>query len=95
VSRAFVLAVTLAFGACRVEPHRVLPPSVDAGPDLRTRPRTSAALTFRVTGRPDTAAGWPYTIGWGDGTTDQGTLTNPAPARATHAYAAAGRYTCG
>jgi hypothetical protein len=93
VSRAFVLAVTLALGACRVEPHRVLPPSVDAGPDLRTRPRTSAALTFRVTGRPDTAAAWPYTISWGDGTTDQGTLTDPAPARATHAYAAAGRYT--
>jgi len=93
VSRAFVLAGTLALGACRVEPHRVLPPSVDAGPDLRTRPRTSAALTFRVTGRPDTAAAWPYTISWGDGTTDQGTLTDPAPAHATHAFAAAGRYT--
>ena len=93
MSRAFVLAGTLALGACRVEPHRVLPPSVDAGPDLRTRPRTSAALTFRVTGRPDTAAAWPYTISWGDGTTDQGTLTDPAPAHATHAFAAAGRYT--
>ena len=93
MSRAFVLAGTLALGACRVEPHRVLPPSVDAGPDLRTRPRTSAALTFRVTGRPDTAAAWPYTISWGDGTTDQGTLTDPAPAHATHTFAAAGRYT--
>ena len=93
MSRAFVLAGTLALGACRVEPHRVLPPSVDAGPDLRTRPRTSAALTFRVTGRPDTAAAWPYTISWGDGATDQGTLADPAPAHATHAYAAAGRYT--
>ena len=93
MSRAFVLAGTLALGACRVEPHRVLPPSVDAGPDLRTRPHTSAALTFRVTGRPDTAAAWPYTISWGDGTTDQGTLTDPAPAHATHAFAAAGRYT--
>src|SRR2546427_7427865 len=40
--------------------HRVFPPTVDAGPDLRTRPRASAALTFRVTGRPDTAAAWPY-----------------------------------
>src|SRR5437660_1058713 len=93
VSRAFVLAGTLALGACRVEPDLVLAPSVDAGPDLRTRPRTSAALTFRVTGRPDTAAAWPYTISWGDGTTDQGTLTDPAPAHATHAFAAAGRYT--
>src|SRR5207253_9915004 len=52
-----------------------------------------AALTLRVTGRPDTAAGWPYAISWGDGATDQGTLIEPAPARAAHAYAAPGRYT--
>jgi len=93
VSRALALAVTLALGACRVEPHRVLPPSVDAGPDLRTRPRAKTALTFRVTGRPDTAAAWPYATSWGDGSTDQGTLIEPGPAHATHAYAAVGRYT--
>src|SRR5205807_8849193 len=93
VSRALLVAAAVAVASCRVEPHRVFPPSVDAGPDLRTRPRTSAALTFRVTGRPDTAAAWPYTISWGDGATDQGTLADPAPAHATHAYAAAGRYT--
>ena len=93
MSRALALAVTLALGACRVEPHRVLPPSVDAGPDLRTRPRAKTALTFRVTGRPDTAAAWPYATSWGDGSTDQGTLIEPGPAHATHAYAAVGRYT--
>jgi len=92
VSRALLVAAAVAVASCRVEPHRVFPPTVDAGPDLRTRPRASAALTFRVTGRPDTAAAWPYAISWGDGATDRGTLTDRPPAYATHAYAAAGRY---
>src|SRR5439155_359348 len=80
VSRALLVAAAVAVASCRVEPHRVFPPTVDAGPDLRTRPRASAALTFRVTGRPDTAAAWPYAISWGDGATDRGTLTDRPPA---------------
>jgi len=88
-----VAVAALLIGACRVEGRVTRPPSVDAGPDLRIPPRTPAALTFRVSNWRDTAPAWPYAISWGDGATDHGTIADrAAPAHATHAYAAPGRY---
>src|SRR5207244_4310600 len=50
VSRALLVAAAVAVASCRVEPHRVFPPTVDAGPDLRTRPRATARLLDRIPG---------------------------------------------
>ena len=92
-ARSLVAVTALGIVACRIEARVSPPPTVDAGPDLRVSPRAPAALAFRVSNWRDTTPPWPYAISWGDGATDHGTISDRvAPAHATHAYAAPGRY---
>ena len=72
-----------------------VPPSVDAGPDLRTQPGAPLPLTFRIAD-PDSETSWTYSIAWGDGTTDSGgAQSHSSLFSAGHVYGQAGRYVVG
>ena len=78
--------------ACHHAPPPEAPPSVDAGPDLRTEPAAPAQLAFRIADQ-ESEAPWSYEVDWGDGTTDQGSAASVVgPLTAKHAYGAAGQY---
>jgi len=80
---------------CHGPPRNNVPPSVDAGPDLRTEPGASMPLTFRVAD-PDSEVSWSYTIDWGDGTSEHASAQSLASLfTAGHVYGQAGRYVVG
>jgi len=71
-----------------------VPPTVNAGPDQSVVGGTPLNLrtTFADPGTTDDP--WSYTIAWGDGVTDGGSLNTQAnPISASHMYPAPGRYT--
>src|SRR2546427_9382769 len=64
------------------------PTSVDAGPDLRTKPGSPFTLTSRLVG-----GGSHWTVSWGDGGLDSGKLAGrDTLLQLTHNYAAPGTY---
>ena len=63
------------------------PSAVDAGPDVRTGPGSPVTVTTRFVG------GSEWTVTWGDGGLDSGTLSGgDTLLRLTHSYATAGTY---
>ena len=85
-------SVAVLIASCRAE--RRLPPSVDAGPDVRTHPREPVTLKLRLSGswKPDGPRR--FTIDWGDRSTDHGAVADTSgPATVSHVYAAVGRDT--
>ena len=70
------------------------PPSVDAGVDMRAETGRTTPFTARVTlPQGATASGYRWTVTWGDGAADSGTLGSTGQVSAGHTYATAGQYT--
>ncbi len=69
-----------------------IPPTVDAGPDLRTQPGSATRLVFRLA-HVENDAPWSYAVEWGDGSTTQGSVSSLSRLlTASHTYGAAGSY---
>src|SRR5256886_2295916 len=69
-----------------------IPPTVDAGPDLRTQPGRATRLAFRLA-HVENDAPWSYAVDWGDGSTTQGSVSSlPQLLTASHTYGATGSY---
>ena len=70
------------------------PPSADAGADLRAETGRATSFTARVTlPKGATASAYQWTVTWGDGAADSGSLASTGQVAASHTYAAAGQYT--
>jgi len=70
------------------------PPSVDAGVDMRAETGRTTSFTARVTlPQGATASAYHWTVTWGDGAADSGTLASTGQVAASHTYAATGQYT--
>ena len=69
------------------------PPSVDAGVDMHTVPGHAAGFTARIT-IPDgaSASNYKWTMSWGDGSADSGTVAPTGMINAAHSYANVGSY---
>ncbi len=67
-----------------------IPPTVDAGADVRTHPNETVQLGI-VFRDPGNDAPWVYSIAWGDGVVDHGSVSDKTvPITATHTYTALG-----
>ena len=68
-------------------------PVVDAGVDMHTVPGHAAGFTARVT-IPDgaSASNYTWTVTWGDGSADSGTVAATGMITTAHNYATVGRY---
>ena len=69
------------------------PPSVDAGVDMHTVPGHAAGFPARIT-IPDgaSASNYKWTMSWGDGSADSGTVAPTGMINAAHSYANVGSY---
>ena len=72
-----------------------VPPAVDAGADVSTRPGQMVVYSATFTDRGTADGPWSFSVNWGDGTpATTGTVTTQsATIEASHAYAAEGTYT--
>ena len=69
------------------------PPTADAGVDVRAQTGRTTSFTARVTlPQGATPSAYHWTMAWGDGAADSGTLGSTGQVVASHTYAAAGQY---
>ena len=98
--RVVMLAVvgTLAVWAVTCKPDTGGPPhggtpQVDVGADLRIQPSQTVSFTGRVAIPPSAnPTDYHWTLAWGDGATDNGTVGSDSMVTATHSYATVGQY---
>jgi len=88
-----VWAATCKTEACCAPPPGGRP-QVDVGADMRAQPSQAVSFSARIAIPPSAnPTDYHWTLAWGDGATDNGTVGSDSMVTAAHSYAAVGQYT--